>query len=229
MNEVVRRQTIDGEMQSAPGLISDRMIDQKIYGIFGQPLRIESTWKSRGALDNPEADLEEFPTLAVRPRGVTQTQIDQLRAVLEDSMKPASHTDLAKWIFELQTIAPAKRMSDQHEEIRDDAYGRRLRDYPVDVAKQALFGRTWAFFPSWDELKAECDKLVRRRDFLLRQVRTWTPWTANDEMAHLTNAIRGAQWEEKYFERRDPSRSAAAKRDVERYQAEIERLNGEAA
>lgn len=75
----------------------------------------------------------------------------------------AAGRDIEGWLAELSVIV-AKRVDDEFtENLRLEAYASRLRQYPADVARQAVLCHPWRFWPSWAELKAVCDQLAAPR------------------------------------------------------------------
>lgn len=67
------------------------------------------------------------------------------------------------WLAELSVIT-AKRADDEFTEtLRLAAYASRLSAYPADVARAACLGREWRWWPTWAELKDECDRLAAPR------------------------------------------------------------------
>lgn len=80
-------------------------------------------------------------------------------ADLERLQQPADAGTVEGWLAELSVIV-AKRPDDEFSEtLRLQAYASRLREYPADVARAALLGKSWKFWPAWAELKTECDRL----------------------------------------------------------------------
>lgn len=76
---------------------------------------------------------------------------------------PAPSGDIEGWLAELSVIT-AKRHDDEFAEtLRIEAYASRLRRYPADVARQAVVGCSWRFWPTWAELETICERLVAPR------------------------------------------------------------------
>lgn len=85
----------------------------------------------------------------------------------ERFMTPAPDQTLEAWLAELSVITASRPDDAMTQEVRLRAYRTRLAAYPADVAREALFGRTWRFFPTWDELHACCETGVAERRSML--------------------------------------------------------------
>ena len=68
-----------------------------------------------------------------------------------------------EWLVELSLLAPRRADGDGNDLLRIEAYASRLREYPADVAREALLGRVWRFWPSWFELHEVCEELTAHR------------------------------------------------------------------
>ncbi len=84
-------------------------------------------------------------------------------ADLEKFQTPASVGDVEEWIGELSVLTAGKGVGGFDAALLISAYSVRLREYPADVVRQALLGKTWKWFPAWDELKKVCDSLASPR------------------------------------------------------------------
>lgn len=88
---------------------------------------------------------------------------------------PAPIEAIEQWLAELSVIS-AKRMDDDFSEsLRLTAYASRLSTYPADVAKAALFDRTWKFWPTWAELQEECETLAKPRRLMIAAMKHIAP------------------------------------------------------
>ena len=83
-------------------------------------------------------------------------------------MRPAAPEAIEGWLAELSVIVAKRQDDDFTETLRLEAYTKRLMEYPADVVRHALVEKTWRFWPSWDELKPECERLVAPRRAMLR-------------------------------------------------------------
>lgn len=84
-------------------------------------------------------------------------------AEIRKFLTPAPQREIEAWLAELSVIV-AKRQGDEFEEsLRVAAYASRLAAYPADVAREALLGRTWKFWPCWEELSKVCNQLASPR------------------------------------------------------------------
>ena len=89
-------------------------------------------------------------------------------ADLRKFMTPAPKREIEAWLAELSVLV-AKRPGDAFEEsLRIEAYAGRLSGYPADVARSALLGKTWKFWPTWDELEKVCNSLESPRRVMIR-------------------------------------------------------------
>lgn len=102
--------------------------------------------------------------VAVRP-GFDLAELERHAAAVERLCAPAG-TDLAsKKLTELRALTAHRAKDDGDMVLTAVAYTQRLAQYPADVVAAACDG--WAdreqWWPSWAELKAECDKRMRGR------------------------------------------------------------------
>lgn len=87
---------------------------------------------------------------------------DQLRQAAR-FMTPAAQSTLEGWIAELAVIAPRRADEEFTGALKLQAYASRLKQYPADVANEALRNHPWKFFPSWFELEEVCERLSKHR------------------------------------------------------------------
>ncbi len=103
--------------------------------------------------------------VAVRP-GSDPATVRTVRAELERLCRRAGPDLAAKKLTELRALTVSRARGDIDTSLMAAAYTQRLAEYPPDVVVAACDG--WAnreeFWPSWAELKAECDKRMRGRD-----------------------------------------------------------------
>lgn len=99
---------------------------------------------------------------------------ERRETALADLMKfqtPADVRSVEGWLAELSVIC-AKRQDDEFSEaLRIEAYASRLRQYPADVARSAVLGKSWKFWPTWAELESECEKLAAPRRTMIAALR----------------------------------------------------------
>lgn len=99
--------------------------------------------------------------------GSAQARADTVAAIrrLEINAEPR---EVEGWLAELSVIT-ARRADDEFSEtLRLEAYASRLRRYPADVAREAVLGRSWKFWPAWSELETVCDQLAAPRRAMIR-------------------------------------------------------------
>ena len=123
------------------------------------------TYDTRTVYDdkgNPE-------TIFFASGGTATGQIEDLedvKAKIEAAMQPADDRRIEGWLAELSVITIRRAGDAFSEELRLDAYAKRLREYPADVTRAALLDHSWKFWPSWSELADVCDTLVMERRVL---------------------------------------------------------------
>ncbi len=91
------------------------------------------------------------------------SQVPAMLEIINRAMAPAHQGEIEGWLAELSVLVPRRPDDEFTEAMRLGAYTARLATFPADVARKALLGRTWKFWPSWDELSAECKRLSAAR------------------------------------------------------------------
>ena len=119
-----------------------------------------------------------FRSELVSVSGFGKALCDMEKMRVQQFLTPAPRGQLERWIAELSVVAVRRADDDMSEMLRLQAYVDRLRAYPADVARAALLDKTWPFFPSWHELKVECDALVGNRLKLIAAAKNPTPGPA---------------------------------------------------
>lgn len=76
---------------------------------------------------------------------------------------PAPSRDVEGWLAELSVMVARRASEPMDEALRLEVYASRLRAYPADVARSAVLGKRWQFWPTWAELAGECDRLSAPR------------------------------------------------------------------
>ncbi len=118
-------------------------------------------------------------------------------AALDDLRKfqtPASARDIEEWLAELSVIVARRQDDEFTESLRLEAYAARLRRYPADVSREAVLGRTWKFWPSWQELEEVCLALAAPRSAMIRALaHRSTPKAPTDSRGDRVSAERAAQ------------------------------------
>jgi hypothetical protein len=102
--------------------------------------------------------------MRVAPSADRQT-IAHCKAEIDRLCRPCNGQLAAKKLTELRALTVHRARDGIDVELMAGAYLQRLAQYPADVVVAACDG--WAnceeFWPSWAELKAECDKRMRGR------------------------------------------------------------------
>lgn len=98
-------------------------------------------------------------------------QLHNVAHAIEAALTPAPVEAVEAWLAELAVLVPRRGDDFATEAVRVEAYVSRLMAYPADVAREALLGRTWRFWPSWDELHRVCEELSTPRRHMLAACR----------------------------------------------------------
>jgi hypothetical protein len=136
------------------------------------------------------------------------------RAIALDAIKktmvPANVNDIEGWVAELSVITARRQDDEFTEALRLSAYASRLREYPADVARHALLGKTMKFFPTWHELKAEADRLVAPRRAMIGALSRREVYHARPEepRAIATPEQRKAIWDSVFGKTEDDGAAA---------------------
>ena len=87
-------------------------------------------------------------------------------------LTPAPVRDIEAMLAELSVIVAKRRDGEFDEMLRLEAYASRLKAYPADVVREALFGKTWQFWPTWAELERICNAKAAPRRHMERVLST---------------------------------------------------------
>lgn len=97
----------------------------------------------------------------------TRAQRDAAIADLQNFMTKPEVRSVETWIAELSVLTAGRGREGFDAELMVSAYASRLAAYPADVVRYALLGKTWKWFPTWDELEKVCEaKTAPRRHML---------------------------------------------------------------
>ena len=94
-------------------------------------------------------------------------------ADMRNFMTPSPVRQVEAWLAELSVIVAKRQDDDLNETLRLEAYASRLSRYPADVVRSVLLGRTYKFWPTWQELEIECEKLIAPRKNMLLALQNW--------------------------------------------------------
>lgn len=89
--------------------------------------------------------------------------VGAFKPVAQRYMAPAPGQVIEAWLAELDAITARRPDDEVTAAVRLRAYTNRLSEYPADIARHALLGRTWRFFPTWEELRAICEQEMAER------------------------------------------------------------------
>lgn len=78
-------------------------------------------------------------------------------------LAPAPRETVVYWLVELSVITALRQGDDLEQELRLDAYERRLRQYPADVVRYVTVQHSWRFWPTWAEMEEVCRKRTAPR------------------------------------------------------------------
>lgn len=109
---------------------------------------------------------ERLPSYSVAVGCAIMGNDVQRKAALADLEKfqtSACVNDIEEWIGELSALTAGKNVGGFDAELLISAYSSRLLEYPADVVRKSLLGKTWKWFPTWDELKKVCESLASPR------------------------------------------------------------------
>lgn len=87
----------------------------------------------------------------------TQEQRDAALADLRKFETPATIRDIEIWLAELSVISASRNREGVESALMLTAYSSRLAQYPADVARAAVLGKTWKWWPTWEELERVCE------------------------------------------------------------------------
>ncbi len=92
-----------------------------------------------------------------------QEALDDLR----NFMTPAPIRSIEAWLAELSVLTAGRGREGLDAELLVSAYTGRLSQYPADVARHVLLGKSWKWFPSWDELEKLCEAMASPRRHMI--------------------------------------------------------------
>lgn len=95
------------------------------------------------------------------------TQAPAAAEIVRRAMAPAPKRQIEEWLAELSVLVIKRHDDEFSEAMRLEAYAARLARYPADVARAAVLGKSWRFWPAWQELEVECERLVSPRRHML--------------------------------------------------------------
>lgn len=102
--------------------------------------------------------------VTVRASAAPET-VRQAAVEIERFCEPSNPGFAGQKLAELRVLTVHRARDDVDMELLAQAYTSRLAEYPADVV--AASTKAWSdreqFWPSWAELKAECDKRMRGR------------------------------------------------------------------
>lgn len=94
---------------------------------------------------------------------------------LEKFQEPAPVRQIEHWLAELSVLTAGRGSEGMDAELQVTAYASRLAQYPADVARYALLGKSWKWFPSWAELEQVCEHKAGPRRCMIDALRRPAP------------------------------------------------------
>jgi len=70
---------------------------------------------------------------------------------------PAPIRTIEDWLAELSVISASRSREEIESALMVTAYSSRLSQYPADIVREALLVKAWKWWPTWDELRKECE------------------------------------------------------------------------
>lgn len=117
---------------------------------------------------------EHLPSYLVAEK-CTVTGTDEQRqaalADLERLQEPAPTETVEDWLAELSVLTAGRGKEGLEAALLVNAYASRLRQFPADVARHALLGKTWKWFPTWHELELVCKAAAGPRNQMIHALR----------------------------------------------------------
>jgi len=122
------------------------------------------SWQEASIYAGDEFAGVRIKDVVVRP-GFDAAEVQRHAAAVERLCEPCGPDLATHKLAELRRLTAHRAQGDNDMVLAAVAYGQRLAQYPADVVTAACDG--WAdreqWWPSWAELKAECDKRMRGR------------------------------------------------------------------
>jgi len=78
-------------------------------------------------------------------------------ADLQNFQTPAPIRVIEAWLAELSVISASRARDDMESALMVTAYSSRLAQYPADIVREAVLVKAWKWWPTWDELRKECE------------------------------------------------------------------------
>lgn len=94
-------------------------------------------------------------------------QAENMARIIQQTCTPAEKTEIEGWLAELSVLVARRPGDEFSESLRLEAYSSRLFQYPADIAREAVLGKTWKFWPTWEELERVCDQLYAPRKHMM--------------------------------------------------------------
>ena len=104
-----------------------------------------------------------------------QASRDAAIADLQKFETPATVRNIEIWLAELSVITAGRGRDGVEAELALTAYSSRLSNYPADVARYAILGKTWKWFPTWAELESVCEAKAGPRRHMIAALRQPEP------------------------------------------------------
>lgn len=154
----------------------------KAFDLQAAPARLQHlcaallVWGETSRFSGDEFMGVEISGVAVKP-DADMALVQEAADYLARMCAPADIKLVVRKLAELKAMTVSRARDEVDMELVGAAYGQRLAQYPADVVNAAC--DRWAnreeFWPSWAELKGECDKLMRGRTRVRDALNAWRP------------------------------------------------------
>ena len=118
---------------------------------------------ARMTLNEPEVSIapvvDKTPNYAAAAEAVTM------------SLTPAPSSALEAWLAELEAVTASRKGDTIDAGLKLVAYVRRLSEYPADVVRHVLLEKSRKWWPTWDELRTDLERLTAPRRLAVSRLR----------------------------------------------------------
>lgn len=171
-----RSEIVAENLRNAEGAVA------KAFDLQGAPARLKHlcavllVWGESSRFSGDEFMGVDVTGVVVRPNA-DMVLVQEAADLVSRLCQPADIKLVVRKLAELKAMTISRARDDIDMELVGAAYGQRLAQYPADVVNAAC--DRWAnreeFWPSWAELKGECDKLMRGRAKIREALNAWQP------------------------------------------------------
>lgn len=152
------------------------------FGLSDAPVSLQHSlagllvWRATSRFSAHGFDGVDYSEMRVVP-AADPASVQRALTEISRLCEPSGPRVAGRHLTELLALTVSRSRDDVDRELMGAAYTERLSQYPADVVKTAC--SRWAdreeFWPSWAELKAECDKHMRGRKQIRDALLEWRP------------------------------------------------------